>query len=174
MERFKTISEFLQFSQLPKPEHPLISVIKVDSIRNSHRNESMSWVYAFYCIAIKKVFNSQNFKVKYGQQQYDFDEGMMSFVSPNQVVSIAMGNKDEEIKQSGWMLLIHPDFLWSTPLAKTIKQYDFWNYSVSEALFLSEKEEAILINIIQNIQRECHSQRFRIKKGNQAYVRSFK
>jgi len=41
------------------------------------------------------------------------------------------------------MILIHPDFLWNTPLAKTIKQYEFFSYSVREALHLSEKEEAI-------------------------------
>jgi len=157
MKRFKTISEFLQFSQLPKPEHPLISVIRVDSVGNPYRDESISWVYDFYCIAVKRIFNSQNFKLKYGQQSYDFVEGMMSFVAPNQIIGVSSVNKDEKIKQSGWMLIIHPDFLWNTPLAKTIKQYGFWDYSVHEALFLSEKEEAILINIIENIQRECHS-----------------
>ena len=81
----------------------------------------------------------------------------MSFMSPNQVFSIALTNKNEEIKQSGWVIYIHPDFLWNTPLAKAIKQYDFWSYSLQEALFLSEKEEAIINNIIQNITQEYHS-----------------
>ncbi|WP_371416345.1 helix-turn-helix domain-containing protein [Pedobacter sp. L105] len=117
----------------------------------------MSWVYDFYAIAVKRISNSQNFKLKYGQQSYDFDEGMMSFVAPNQVIGVSSINKAEKIRQSGWILIIHPDFLWNSPLAKTIKQYAFWDYSVNEALFLSEKEEAILINIIENIQRECHS-----------------
>jgi len=81
----------------------------------------------------------------------------MSFVSPNQVLGIAGENNDEEIKQSGWLLLIHPDFLWNTALAKAIRQYDFWGYSVNEALFLSEKEETIIDNIIRNVQQEYHS-----------------
>jgi AraC-like DNA-binding protein len=55
------------------------------------------------------------------------------------------------------MLLIHPDFLWNTPLAKTIKQYEYFDYSVNEALFLSEKEEVTIINLIKNIQSEYHS-----------------
>ena len=117
----------------------------------------MTWTYDFYCIAIKRVVNSQNFKLKYGQQQFDFNEGVMSFVAPNQVLSLSVGSENEEITQSGWMLLIHPDFLWNTLLAKTIKQYDFWDYSIHEALFLSEKEETILVNIAQNIQQEYHS-----------------
>lgn len=157
MKRFKTIGEFLQFRQMPKPEHPLICVIKVDAVRRLRSDDSMTWMYDFYCIAIKRVSNSQGFKLKYGQQQVDFNEGVMSFVAPNQVLSLSVDHTDEEIAQSGWMLLIHPDFLWNTPLAKTIKQYDFWNYSIHEALFLSEKEEAILINIAQNIQQEYHS-----------------
>ena len=55
------------------------------------------------------------------------------------------------------MLLIHPDFLWNTSLAKTIKQYEFFEYSANEALFLSEKEEATINGIIENIQQEYHS-----------------
>jgi len=158
MKRFKTISEFLQLNQMPKPDHPLISVIRVDSVKRAKTDEPVkSWSYDFYCIALKRVYNSQTFQLKYGQLPYDFDEGIMSFAAPNQVISLAARNTDEKIKQSGWMLIIHPDFLWNTPLAKTIKQFGFWDYSVNEALFLSEKEEAILINIIENIQRECHS-----------------
>jgi AraC-like DNA-binding protein len=55
------------------------------------------------------------------------------------------------------MLLVHPDFLWNTALAKTIKCYEFFDYSVNEALFLSEKEEDTIIGIMQNVQQEYHS-----------------
>jgi AraC family transcriptional activator of pobA len=55
------------------------------------------------------------------------------------------------------MLLIHPDFLWNTSLAKNIKQYDFFDYSVNEALFLSEKEEKTLNNITDSIRQEYHA-----------------
>ncbi len=44
--------------------------------------------------------------------------------------------KPGNLKHSGWLLLVHPDFLWNTPLAKTIKQYEYFDYSVHEALFL--------------------------------------
>lgn len=117
----------------------------------------MAWLYDFYCIGLKKVANASEFKLKYGQQTYDHDEGIMSFVSPNQVLSLSVDKNATKLKQSGWMLLIHPDFLWNMPLAGTIKHYDFWDYSVNEALFLSEREEALLVNIIQNIQQESHS-----------------
>ena len=153
MKHFKTITEFHRFRQLPKPAHPLISVINIETVRQLLSEEPINLFFDFYFIALKRISNS---KVKYGQQQYDFDEGILSFMSPNQVFSIAL-DKDEELKQSGWVLLIHPDFLWNTALAKTIRKYDFWGYSVNEALFLSEKEEATIKNIIQNIQQEYHS-----------------
>ncbi|GAA0551357.1 helix-turn-helix domain-containing protein [Chitinophaga japonensis] len=150
MKHFRTINEFHQFRQLPQPRHPLISVINIDAIKHLHTDEPLTLLLDFYCIAIKRI---SNFKVKYGQQQYDFDNGIMSFMAPNQVYSIVL-DKNEKLKQSGWVIFIHPDFLWNTTLAQTIKQYDFWDYFVNEALFLSEKEEATVTNIIQNIQQE--------------------
>ena len=50
--------------------------------------------------------------------------------------------------------MIHPDFLWNTPLAKQIKKYDFFGYTVNEALFLSEKEEQMMIDLLMQIKRE--------------------
>ncbi|RFM34024.1 helix-turn-helix domain-containing protein [Chitinophaga silvisoli] len=157
VKRFRTISEFQQFRHLPKPDHPLISVFEVASATREGLQEEMSWLYDFYCIGLKKVVNSQKVKLKYGQQAYDFNEGIMSFVAPNQVLSLSFEEDDQSIQQSGWLLMVHPDFLWNTTLAKTIKQYDFWDYSVREALFLSEKEEELLIGIMKHIRQECTS-----------------
>lgn len=55
------------------------------------------------------------------------------------------------------MILIHPDFLWNTPLAKNIKQYEFFSYWVNEALYLSEKEEAMLTAIVTQIELEYNT-----------------
>jgi AraC family transcriptional activator of pobA len=151
LHRIKTISEFHQFRNLPKPEHPSISVIDVGLFNNQvHDYKRMSFVYDFYCIALKRNFSA---RMRYGQQAYDFDEGIMFFMAPGQVFGIDI-NRNTEMKQSGWMLLIHPDFLWNTPLAKTIKHCEFFDYSVNEALFLSDKEEAIIAAILQNIEQE--------------------
>ena len=151
--RIKTISEFHHLRGLPPPEHPLISVINVEDISGFDDNDPNIFVYDFYFVALKR---NCDIKMKYGQQEYDFDEGTMFFVSLNQVFGIEHGNNNTE-KMSGWMLLIHPDFMWNTSLAKNIKQYEYFDYSVHEALFLSEKEESVMNNIIQNIQQEYHS-----------------
>jgi AraC-like DNA-binding protein len=151
--RVKTISEFHQLRGLPKPEHPLISVVDYANVRHARENTPTSWVFDFYMISIKRGISG---KINYGQQEYDFDEGVMFFIAPNQVFGIE-NVADPTVKRSGWMLLIHPDFLWNSPLAKSIKQYEYFDYSVNEALFLSEKEEITIKNIIQNIRQEYHS-----------------
>src|SRR5690606_394763 len=115
----------------------------------------VNWIFDFYQISVKRGIDG---KFKYGQQGYDFDfdEGVMFFLAPNQVFSIKIDNHSTA-KRSGWMLLIHPDFFWGTPLAKTIKRYEFFDYSVNEALFLSKKEEKTLNGIIENIRQEYHA-----------------
>lgn len=161
MKHIKTISEFHQYLNLPAPQHPLISVIDVATAPHVDSEEPMNLVLDFYSIAVKRM---SNVKVKYGQQPFDFNEGIMSFMSPNQIFSMSVDNKNEKTKKSGWAIYIHPDFMWNTPLAKTIKRYDFWDYSLHESLFLSEKEEASINNIIQNILQEYRSNIDRFSK----------
>lgn len=161
MKHFKTISEFHRFINLPAPQHPLISVIDVGTVPHSDSDEPMNLVLDFYSISVKRM---TNVNVKYGQQPFDFNEGIMSFMSPGQVFSMAVDNKDEPVKKSGWAIYIHPDFIWNTTLAKTIKGYDFWGYSLNEALLLSAKEEVIIINIIHNALQEYHSNIDRFSK----------
>jgi AraC-like DNA-binding protein len=127
-------------------------VINLELIRQLSANET-SMVKDFYSIALKRNFQA---KMKYGQQDFDFNEGIMFFMSPGQVLRIEV-EKDMVSEQSGWMLLVHPDFLWNTHLAKKIKQYEYFDYSVNESLFLSEKEEATIAGIMKHIQQEYQS-----------------
>jgi AraC-like DNA-binding protein len=149
----KTIAEYHRLMGLPKPEHPLISVIKFDDVKVISGDKPNSITHYFYSIALKRNAHG---KMKYGQEDFDFDEGIMHFMSPKQVLSIENVPK-ETLEHSGWLLLIHPDFLWNTPLAKKIKEYVYFGYNVNEALHLSEKEEKMVISIIQNIAQEYHS-----------------
>jgi len=153
LHRIKTISEYHQLMELSKPEHPLVSVVNFESIRHLPSNKPISLVTDYYSIALKRNFNG---KMKYAQQEYDFDEGIMTFMSPGQVFRVEV-DKNQQLQHSGWMLLVHPDFLWNSALAKTMKQYEFFDYSVNEALFLSPKEEATIIGIMRNIEQEYRS-----------------
>lgn len=150
--RIKTISEYHKLRGLPKPEHPLVSVIHLDEMQQPTTMQNI-WVFDFYSIALKRNFDAK-VKYKYGQQMYDFDEGVMFFIAPNQVFSV---ETDGDHRLSGWMLLIHPDFFWQTSLSKTVKRYEYFSYSINEALHLSDKEENTITNIFKSIQQEYHS-----------------
>ncbi len=63
---------------------------------------------------------------------------MTSIPAPLQFLKIEI-NQAIVAAPTGWLLLIHPDFIWNTTLAKKIKSYDFFQYAVNEALFLSDK-----------------------------------
>ncbi|WP_432712188.1 helix-turn-helix domain-containing protein [Pedobacter sp.] len=148
----KTISEFHRFNGLPKPEHPLISIVDYGNIHRESDEETTSLMFGYYSISLKRGVT----KMHYGQQHYDFDEGILYFMAPNQILKVH-NNPSEALQRSGWLLLIDSDFLWNTPLASKIQQYEFFDYAVNEALFLSDKEEEILNTIVQNIQQEYHS-----------------
>ena len=161
MRHFKTISEFHEFRKLPAPHHPLFSVIDVSTVLDLGDDEPAKLALNFYAISIKRM---RNVKATYGQHPFDFDEGILSFMAPNQVFSLAVDNQNEAVEKSGWVLNIHPDFIWNTSLAKTIRQYDFWDYSLREALFLSAKEEATITNIILAIEQEYRANIDRFSK----------
>ncbi|THU39219.1 helix-turn-helix domain-containing protein [Niastella caeni] len=149
---FKTVTQFHTMAGLPKPEHPLVSLVDYGLVDYQTDEKEISWIQQFYTIGLKR--NIQG-KFRYGQQQYDFDEGILSFVSPQQVVHLL--TEKPEVKPSGYLLLIHPDFIWNTSLGKNIKNYEFFGYLVNEALFMSEKEEGVIEDILKNIQREYHA-----------------
>ncbi len=149
--RLKTISDLHRFNNIASPEHPLVSLIDYSKINPTPENNELKWVQEFYSISIKRDVVG---KYRYGQESYDFDEGLMTFFSPEQVVTVQLIEEDLNNNPSGWILAIHPDFLFGTALATSIKKYPFLNYSVREALFLSEKEETIINGILQNIKTE--------------------
>lgn len=145
--RFDSLSRLHKVLDIPAPMHPLVSLINnttgaipLERLPNPH-------ILNFYKISYKMNFHG---KFKYGQHYYDFDEGGMFFVSPNQIT----GGHEPLSDQSGYTLLFHPDFLLGYDLAGKIKSYGFFSYSIHEALHLSEKEKAIIISVFQSIEEE--------------------
>lgn len=147
--RIKTISQFHTLRGLPKPKHPLISVINFEDMAPARESLKQRLMFDFYMISVKR---DMDHKYRYGQQDYDFDEGVMFCMAPHQILSVM---REENGKNpSGWMMMVHPDFLWNTPLAGAIRKYEFFDYSVNEALFLSEDEEIKIQQITDNIRQE--------------------
>lgn len=148
--RFNSISDFHTFCGLPKPDHPLISLIDYSKVQYPVNDEEMKWIQDYYSIGLKRNVNA---RFNYGQQEYDFDSGVLCFVSPLQFLRIEM-KPDVEVEPTGYLLLIHPDFLWGTSLARKMKTYEFFSYQINEALFLSEKEEKIIVDLFKNMEKE--------------------
>jgi len=141
-----SISALHKLMGLKKPVHPLVSVVDFSTVGPIILEQA--YTYDFYMISLKKNYQG---KLKYGQQYYDFDEGMMTFIAPHQVLRV---DKDDGAAPDGHMLVVHPDFLRAYPLSGKIKEYGFFSYAVNEALHLSESEEQLIQETMINIDRE--------------------
>ena len=146
-----SVTDLHRLLALPKPDHPLVSVINMDEIKCSTNEAFRAVLYNLYSICIKKDYNG---KLKYGQHYYDFDSGTMTFFAPGQIVATEI---TENIHVSGWWLIFHADFIRNYPLAKSIKNYHYFSYAVNEALHLSEKEDAMITGLMKNIEQEYRS-----------------
>lgn len=152
--KFESLSDAHQSFGLPGPKHPQISLIGSANVPGEVNFPAGSHVLNFYKISYKSRLSG---RLKYGQHYYDFDEGGLLFASPGQII----GNNEDDINSADecslYTLLIHPDFLWNSPLAKKIKQYGFFSYSANEALHLSEDEKEVVISIFKMIEAELNS-----------------
>lgn len=140
----QSISELLRMLHLPKPMHPLVALVDYKDIRADTSHLGMGYVLNFYKISFKKHFAGQ---IRYGQGYYDFEEGGLSFTAPNQVIAAA----EEEKDYSGYTLLFHPDFIRNYTIGKNIVKYGFFDYSVAEALYLSDKEKQVIFSVFDAI-----------------------
>ena len=150
--KITSISALHQFLGLKSPSNPLISVFNFDDIKLDTETILSTITTDFYIIALKK--DCAGGKCKYGQNYFDFDEGIMYFIAPHQVLQF-----EDVLLNSvrGFVMVVHPDFLQSYPLAAKIKDYGYFSYTSNEALFLSEKEEKSIMDIIGNVQHEINT-----------------
>ena len=139
------------FLGFPSPLNPLITIIDHSKTTDNNQSQSQKLVLDFYNISIKRSFKGQ---LKYGKNNYDFDEGTMSFIAPNQIIAI---DNEENKNNDGWSLLFHPDLIRQYSLSKAIKNYGFFNYETNEALHLSEEEEKTIEILVRNVQNEINS-----------------
>ncbi|MBT28012.1 MAG: AraC family transcriptional regulator [Thalassobius sp.] len=147
---FKSISQLLRDLRLPAPSHPLIALVDYSKVQTENLRNGAKVSLDFYKVSFKNEFRGQ---VKYGQGYYDFEEGGLAFLKPKQVVF----TPDTTESYEGYVLYFHPDFIRNYPLGKTINQYGFFSYSVSEALFLSAKEKDIVQNVFNSIGLEIET-----------------
>jgi len=157
---FNSLSQLHKAMGQPAPAHPLISILNYGEAHFDPADFERGIILNFYKISFKTHFSG---RLRYGQGYYDFEEGGMSFIAPGQLLRM----QDEENDYSGMTLHIHPDFLRSYPLSAAIKLFGFFSYSAAEALYLSEKEKATVLNVYRFIQDELNE---RIDKFSQDVI----
>jgi len=151
MLRIKSVTQFFEILGREKPKHPLIGVFDIRELNtyeaDAERVEDLKMSSDLYAIFLK----DGSCGLRYGRNKYDFEEGVLQFIAPHQVVS---SNNSHTASSYGFFLVFHPDLIRNFELGKEIRNYHFFNYSVHEALHLSKKEENILIGIVENLKAE--------------------
>jgi AraC-like DNA-binding protein len=129
-----------------KALHPLIAYVDLNQSLPMLRSQFM---LGFYAIIIKETRCGD---IRYGNQYYDYNEGTMVFIGPNQIIK---HEPEGEIHQPyGKALIFHSDLIKGTNLGKHIHEYTFFSYASYEALHLSNKEREKILVCFDNIENE--------------------
>lgn len=148
MEEILKLDHVYQYNDLLSWEtlHPLVSVIDFSKCPPMQRSRQ---IFGFYAIFLKDVKCGD---LHYGRSFYDYQEGTLVFLAPGQVIGIE--NSTTTFQPKGRALVFHPDLIRGTALARTMKDYTFFSYEVSEALHLSEQERQVVIDCLNNVEVE--------------------
>lgn len=145
---FKKISDLFEYQGVPAPENPLLGLVQFNEASEAMKNKEVS--YDFYTICFKKIESGEFW---YGKTKYDSDKGLMYFLKPGQVLNIY----DVEIKEKGFSIYFHEDYLMGHPLFKEIRKYNFFDYEINEALHLSPREKEVMWSLYHKIEAEYHN-----------------
>lgn len=143
-----SITEIRAVFGLDKPTHPLITILDTEQFAYGEETVGKRFSSDLYCIALK----DSSCGIDYGRNTYDFDDGVLIFTAPKQIITVKKAQELNQVK--GWMLYFHPDLIRNTTLGSKIDTYNFFNYEVYEALHLSQNEQNTMNQIVQLIQDE--------------------
>ncbi|MEY4031071.1 MAG: hypothetical protein RJA90_2364, partial [Bacteroidota bacterium] len=149
--RLESISQLNALFQQTAPKHPLIAVIDFSKMEKHEKVEEIKLTCGFYSVMFK---NHCANKLKYGKEYYDFQEGTLMCIAPNQIITIENDANSENADIVGWGLFFHPDLIRGTSLGNKIKEYTFFSYEVNEALHLSDKEKQTLWDCVDKLENE--------------------
>ena len=128
--------------------HPLVTVVNLERIDYTAAAKAQVH-YGVYAIWLKET---KGCNLSYGRTPYDFDEQTVTSFEPGQTVTVEMTDRSVRPKCVG--LLFHPDFLNRTNLGRNIRRYEFFSYSSTEALHLSESEVVVFKQVLDMIESE--------------------
>lgn len=157
-----SISQAHQSMGLPKPKHPLVSVVYTKDFNSQLDLNGVKIVNNLYQVTLKQIGCGNLF---YGKNSYDYEEGTLVFTYPGQVTVFEGEMPTENNSDNGWTLAFHPDLIRKSSLAEKINKYSFFDYDVNEALHLSEEELGTIEDILEKIVKE-YSQNLDIHSQN--------
>ena len=144
----ETISQVHNVLGMPKPKHPLVSVIPMDKMSNYDYGD-FTYILHMFLISLKMGVSGS---ITYGRNKYDFQEGTIVFSKPEQ--SLRYSENEQVEGDNGWTLIFHPDLIRKSELGRNIDNYTFFSYEANEALHLSEDERNSITEIVQKIENE--------------------
>ena len=115
--------------------HPLVAVVDLADATRFPSHFTMN--YGIYALFLKQTRCGD---IRYGRQTYDYQEGTVTSFAPGQVVEV---NMEPGFKPKARGLLFHPDLIRGTSLGQGIKNYSYFDYSLAEALHLSDEEKVL-------------------------------
>lgn len=131
--------------------HPLVGVVNLGKLPPVLFN-SPQRMFDYYAIYLK---GKKYTELHYGDSIYDYSEGALVFFAPGQVAGSEPDGLYHQVQ--GHVLMFHPDLLAGTPLQSLMPQYTYFSYNVNEALFPSEREKRLIVDIFMKIDDELHA-----------------
>ena len=147
----QTITQVHDVLGMPKPKHPLVSVIPMDKMANYDYGD-YTYILDMFLVSLKMGISGS---ITYGRNKYDFQEGTIVFSKPNQ--SLKYSDTEQVDGENGWALIFHPDLIRKSELGKTIDNYTFFSYDANEALHLSEEERNSIAELVRKIESEYNN-----------------
>ena len=145
MDKITRLGNIAKFNAVRGQEtlHPLVTVL--DQSR-SKPIQPTRFISELYIVFLKELKCGE---LRYGRNNYDYQEGTLVFIGPGQVFGVA--GDVEPVQPTGWALAFHPDLIHGTTLGRQIKSYNFFSYDVHEALHLSEREKEMALDCFNRI-----------------------
>ncbi|MCX8131410.1 MAG: helix-turn-helix domain-containing protein [Clostridia bacterium] len=146
--RIESISQINEMVGYEKLKHPLITLLEPSKVKVIPVIQQKI-VMSLYSISLK---SGHECKIKYGRQNYDFQEGTLMCLAPGQTIEPLSSSDSTEL--DGWVLIFHPDLIKKSALSKKMNEYTFFSYDSHEALHLSNQERRTVTDIVKAIKYE--------------------
>lgn len=146
---FDSIQQVNDFYGVPTL-HPMVSILHLDCAEAEEVTKYQVH-YGIYAIWLKET---KGCNLSYGRTPYDFDAQTVTSFKPGQMVTVEITH--QSVRPRCVALLFHPDFLNRTQLGRNIQRYEFFSYSSTEALHLSDTEVDTFKQVLHMIEAELH------------------